>query len=509
MAHFSHKRRARRAQEEPEDYPVLASALNIGLCVGLLGLFGVLSLVMPKPTVSEFEKRELAKMPEFSAKSLFAGEYTRDVDLFYSDTFPFREGLVSFASTLDEMKGIRMDDLRIHSGGASSSQSEEGLPDILPPGEGDESTSSAPSVADDGAEGEWKGDMFIYKGQALSAFGVGGNMSMADSYAATINAYHAALGDSVKIYNIVIPTHVEFALPERYQSITQPQKPNIDYIYGKLDPAVIGVNIYDTLSQHRDEYLYFNTDHHWTALGAYYAYVEFCKAADLTPVPLSDFTVKTKPDFLGSLYSQSQDSQLRNNSDHVDYYLPSTPYQAYLYQRNQPFTPYATSLFAEYASGVNSYSVFLGGDLPLIRIDTGVKNGRKILMVKESFGNCFAPFLVNHYEQVYVVDQRYFQLGLVNFIQENGINELLFINNIFAANTGIRIQEIRNLMYQQYVPYVPPVEEPSSSQEAPPEDEEAMPSSQEGGANGENPSQEEPLPEEEEDSVYYDDEEEE
>lgn len=144
MAHFSHKRRARRAQEEPEDYPVLASALNIGLCVGLLGLFGVLSLVMPKPTVSEFEKRELAKMPEFSAKSLFAGEYTRDVDLFYSDTFPFREGLVSFASTLDEMKGIRMDDLRIHSGGASSSQSEEGLPDILPPGEGDESTSQRP-----------------------------------------------------------------------------------------------------------------------------------------------------------------------------------------------------------------------------------------------------------------------------------------------------------------------------------------------------------------------------
>ena len=110
---------------------------------------------------------------------------------------------------------------------------------------------------------------------------------------------------------------------------------------------------------------------------------------------------------------------------------------------------------------------------------------------------------------MYVVDQRYFQLGLVNFIQENGINELLFINNIFAANTGIRIQEIRNLMYQQYVPYVPPVEEPSSSQEAPPEDEEAMPPSQEGGANGENPSKEEPLPEEEEDSVYYDDEEEE
>lgn len=504
MAHFSHKHRARRAQEEPEDYPVLASALNIGLCVGLLGLLGVLSLVMPKPTTSEFEKRELAKMPEFSAQALFAGEYTQGMDLFYSDTFPFREDLVSFAATLDEMKGIRMDDLRIHSG-TSSSQPEEELPDIVPPGEGEESTPSTPSVPDDGVEGEWKGDMFIYKGQALSAFGVGGNMSMANSYAATINAYHAALGDSVKIYNIIIPTHVEFALPERYQSITQPQKPNIDYIYGKLDPGVTGVNIYDTLSQHRDEYLYFNTDHHWTALGAYYAYVEFCKAADLTPVPLSDFTVKTMPDFLGSLYSQSQDSQLRANPDHVDYYLPSTPYQAYLYQRNQPFTPYATSLFAEYATGVNSYSVFLGGDLPLVRIDTGVKNGRKILMVKESFGNCFAPFLVNHYEQVYVVDQRYFQLGLVNFIQENDIDELLFINNIFAANTGIRIQEIRNLMYQQYVPYVPPVEEPSSSEEAPSEEVETNASSSQ---PEESSSREESSPDEEED-LFYDEEEDE
>ena len=131
-------------------------------------------------------------------------------------------------------------------------------------------------------------------------------------------------------------------------------------------------------------------------------------------------------------------------------------------------------------------------------------------MVKESFGNCLPPFLVNHYEQVYVVDQRYSSWGWWNFIQENGINELLFINNIFAANTGIRIQEIRNLMYQQYVPYVPPVEGALPLHRKPclRMRRGYAPPSQEGGPVGEPFPGGTPAGGREEDSVYYDDEEE-
>ena len=132
--------------------------------------------------------------------------------------------------------------------------------------------------------------------------------------------------------------------------------------------------------------------------------------------------------------------------------------ETYRYIKNQPYTPYASTIFADYATGGgNTYSVFLHGDLPLTHIKTKANTGRKIVVVKESFGNAFSPFMVSHYDEVFVVDQRYFQLGLIDFIQQNGVTDLLFINNIFAANTDIRINEIERIKYQVFVP--PVVEE--------------------------------------------------
>ena len=76
-------------------------------------------------------------------------------------------------------------------------------------------------------------------------------------------------------------------------------------------------------------------------------------------------------------------------------------------------------------------------------------------MTKESFGNAFAPFLVSHFDEVFVVDQRYFELNLTDFIREHGVTDMIFVNNIFAANTKIRIEELERIQNQTYVPYVP------------------------------------------------------
>lgn len=72
------------------------------------------------------------------------------------------------------------------------------------------------------------------------------------------------------------------------------------------------------------------------------------------------------------------------------------------------------------------------------------------MIIKESFGNAFAPFLVSHYDDVYIVDQRYFELGVEDFVRENGITDLLFLNNIFAVNTGVRIDELQGIQNQSY-----------------------------------------------------------
>ena len=183
MAHFSSSAGRAAPRRNRRITLVLASALNIGLCVGLLGLFGVL---FPRDAQAHcFWSLKAGAGQDagiFRQIPLFAGSIPEMWICFIQTPFPSGKALVSFASTLDEMKGIRMDDLRIHSGGASSSQSEEGSRHPSP--RGGMRAPPAPLVwPDDGAEGEWKGDMFIYKGQALSAFGVGGNMSMADSYA--------------------------------------------------------------------------------------------------------------------------------------------------------------------------------------------------------------------------------------------------------------------------------------------------------------------------------------
>ena len=150
--------------------------------------------------------------------------------------------------------------------------------------------------------------------------------------------------------------------------------------------------------------------------------------------------------FLGTFYSQTHDQQLAATPDFVEYFVPPVEYTAWRYSTGSPYTPVESSLFASYAtSGPNTYSVFLHGDFPLLHVQTSNNTGRKIMIIKESFGNAFAPFLVSHYDDVYIVDQRYFELGVEDFVRENGITDLLFLNNIFAVNTGVRINELQGI----------------------------------------------------------------
>jgi hypothetical protein len=181
--------------------------------------------------------------------------------------------------------------------------------------------------------------------------------------------------------------------------------------------------------QHQDEYIYFASDHHWTGLGAYYAYTAFCQAAGLKPTSLSKMTKKVKKNFLGTLYNLTKDESIKNNKDSVEYFIP-------------PVTT-ETKIFAEYAAGGNSYGVFLGGDIPHMKIKTSVKNGRSVVLIKNSFGNPFATFLVNNYETVHVVDYRYFNKGLLNLIKSEGIDDVIFFHNVFSANTLSHTQRQR------------------------------------------------------------------
>ena len=148
--------------------------------------------------------------------------------------------------------------------------------------------------------------------------------------------------------------------------------------------------------------------------------------------------------------------------DYVEYFTVDKDIDTMLYD-DEGNELYEYSLIHGYAEGVNAYGVFLGGDQPLIVSKNSDGNGKKIAVVKESYGNAMIPFLAASYEKVVVIDQRYLQKGLYQVIEQFGVNELLFINNILAAHTPVRIQEIVDLPNRSYQPQ--PQVQPEQQQE--------------------------------------------
>ena len=273
----------------------------------------------------------------------------------------------------------------------------------------------------------------------------GGNKKQGARYAEIINKYKASLGN-VNVYNMVVPTSVEFYLPKKYSKYSSSEKESIDYIYSCLSPDVTPIDAYSKLAEHTDEYIYLRTDHHWSPLGAYYAYTAFCEALGMEYHPITDYTEKVKDGFVGSLYGYTNDITLANAPEQFHYFLPpDVTYSVRTYYYDTLAPKSGGALFHEYVEGANCYGMFLGADAIHTKITTSTKNGRKIVVFKESYGNAFVPFLVNNFEEIYVIDIRYFGTNAVDYIKKIGATDVLFIDNCFAANTSSLIKHIEDL----------------------------------------------------------------
>ncbi|MBK9570523.1 MAG: hypothetical protein IPO53_11855 [Chitinophagaceae bacterium] len=266
---------------------------------------------MKKETVSVMENRKLAAFPEYSDSAFWKGKYFKDIEAYYADNFPLREKWVNFL---------------LHSGIQlvfSPARSNCTMRPMMqkPMREKDttkESVNDGP-LKDDGATGEVKKRVFVFKNRAFEMFG--GGPAMGKSYADVINSYNRLLKPGIQVYNLIIPVALEFEITEKYAKLQKPNRPAIENIYNSLDSNIKKVWAIDEIRKHRGEYIYFNTDHHWTSLGAYYAYRAFCATAGFTPVSLDTVAYKTKPSFLGSLYRLTRDPGLKSNPDSVRYYL--------------------------------------------------------------------------------------------------------------------------------------------------------------------------------------------
>ena len=286
--------------------------------------------------------------------------------------------------------------------------------------------------------------MYIWQNKAFELFY--GSTDAAAAYAQAISGYQQQLPGTT-VYNMVVPNHSEFGLPERIRNDMgcTSQRENLSDVFANYTEGsqVIPVDIYDALDYHKDQYLYFNTDTHWAPLGAYWAYTAFCEAANQTAAPLSDFTVSTVEDFTGYLYVATGESCLAENPDHIDLYEPGFDYTIELSYDGVSFTELSGMYAPDEGMG---YSMVLWGDNPLVRITNhDDASGRKLLLVKDSYGNAIAPFLAANYSEVHVADFRSFPGKLPAYCQENGITDVLLFNNVMSANTYSQIETMNGL----------------------------------------------------------------
>lgn len=301
-----------------------------------------------------------------------------------------------------------------------------------------------PPIPDDGSDGYLSSGVYIWQNKAFELFY--GSTDAAAAYAQAISGYQQQLPGTT-VYNMVVPNHSEFGLPERIRDDMgcTSQRENLSDVFANYTEGsqVIPVDIYDALDYHKDQYLYFNTDTHWAPLGAYYAYTAFCEAADQTAAPLSDFTVSTVEDFTGYLYVATGESCLAENPDHIDLYEPGFDYTIELSYDGVSFTELSGMYAPDEGMG---YSMVLWGDNPLVRITNhDDASGRKLLLVKDSYGNAIAPFLAANYSEVHVADFRSFPGKLPAYCAENGITDVLFFNNVMSANTYSQIETMNGL----------------------------------------------------------------
>ena len=185
------------------------------------------------------------------------------------------------------------------------------------------------------------------------------------------------------------------------------------------------VDVRQTLRDHKSDYIYYRTDHHWTTLGAYYAYQQLCDELGLTPFDLSAHKALTAEGFYGTHYSKARTPNAE--PDTITYYDLTNQLTIYnVTGPGQPTDGETTGLYDTAKLDVyDKYAMFLHGNNGLSRIK-GSGTGR-ILVVKDSYANCFSPFLTANYAAIDVVDFRNYNYGLDSLIAANGYDQILVL----------------------------------------------------------------------------------
>ena len=268
--------------------------------------------------------------------------------------------------------------------------------------------------------------------------------SSARKYAELINYTADALAGSTKVYSLIIPTN-HIVVPDDIMAKLPgaiDMESCIAKEFGMMNSNVKKVQCIHTMMLHRDEYIFFRTDHHWTALGAYYAYRAFCQTKGINHISFGEREEIAMNGFLGSSWSLSgHDTDLLPKETVYAYYPKSGDATMTIYDEN------GNSHQGKIVSRIASYMCFAGGDNPLtVFRNPSAGNNQVLIIIKESYGNALLPYLVDHYKTIYEIDYRYWKGNVIDLAREVGATDLVFANCFPTTNSNAKIGQIAKIV---------------------------------------------------------------
>ena len=363
------------------------------LFCAFIGVFLVANAVSPDRTFSEVENRNLEQLPAvdfgtpeklFRDGNFFNGQFMRDFETYTTDQFIGRDAWVDLKARTERALG-KKENNNVY-------------------------------FADN--------DTLITRFDQPAADRVTENLNYVNNFVENVD---------IPVVFSLIPTQACIwadRLPEGAPNASQTD------LMTQAQGAVTGAtwaDVYTPLMEHKDEDIFYRTDHHWTSLGAYYGYTGLASALGYTPVPLTDYTPTVRStEFYGTVFSSSGVRWVK--PDTITTYVPDDGITVVSHTYDNSGNPVEEqrALYVEsFLSVKDKYSMFLGGNQSLgVVTNTNNPDGPKLLIIRDSYADSLVPFLTAHYSEIHLIDPRYYHLSVKDYVEQNGIDQALVLYSV-------------------------------------------------------------------------------
>ena len=369
----------------------------IVFCVMLFG-GAVITAVLPKKAYSDLENRNLEQKPQLTKEQFLQGKYQEKYEAYLSDQFFLRDRWVDLAVTLQKQMGKR-DINNVYLG-------KEGY------------------LLEKDDENEYDKEQVEENVKTLSSF---------------LNDMCEMFGEK-QVSCLMIPSKT-LALSKYLPAYSQVSEHTevLDALQKSLSHPERMIYLKDAMQSHQNEYIYYRTDHHWTTLGAYYAYKEWAeKSGQAATKPITEYTQEMVfDDFYGTTYNKVH---VNVPKDQVTLFKNASQEAVHVNMDDGDVEADTLYFPKEAKEGFNRYNVFLSKNTFQIEITTKAKTGKTLLLIKDSFANCFVPFLTENYDRIILIDYRYGKLPIGQILDKyEDITDVLVMFNTekFMQNTKL------------------------------------------------------------------------